>query len=477
MTGRPETDVRLDVAPDSARAIPTAIREETFDIAILGGFSGRPASGQLVPIAVDRDDLDAVLAGFAPAIGLGASGAAERLDVGFGAVDDFHPDALVARVPLFRSIRALASGGAPAAQRDIPPADLAPRAPIREMLEGSVLDHIVAKEQGEDRPDPLAEWIEQVVAPHRVDARDEGEGRLNLDVERLVADGMRALLHDASFQRLEALWRGVEFLVRRVETDARLRIWLVDVTQEALTADRTEASTGGSLLGDLLRGGAGPGGDPWSVVAATWAYGPEPRDLVPLREAARLCSQSGAIFLAGGEPGLAAVLALPDLLDRSASAEPPLLWEAFRREPEARSVGLLVPRLLLRLPYGDDASPCERLDFDETGSDPGFDAYLWGSPVFAALSLLANAFDAAGAEDLWRAVRPEVGDLPLHVRRIGGEAVAAPCTEVALTEHAADRLLAAGLMPLAWLKDSDRVRLVRFQSVASPPSGLEIGRR
>jgi hypothetical protein len=37
---------------------------------------------------------------------------------------------------------------------------------------------------------------------------------------------------------------------------------------------------------------------------------------------------------------------------------------------------------------------------------------------------------------------------------------------------AADRLMDRGLMPLATMKDSDRVRLVRLQSLANPLAAL-----
>jgi type VI secretion system protein ImpC len=55
----------------------------------------------------------------------------------------------------------------------------------------------------------------------------------------------------------------------------------------------------------------------------------------------------------------------------------------------------------------------------------------------------------------------------------GGETRIQPCAEVLLTEHAAERILAQGIMPLLSFRDRDKVRLARFQSLADPPAALQ----
>jgi type VI secretion system protein ImpC len=62
--------------------------------------------------------------------------------------------------------------------------------------------------------------------------------------------------------------------------------------------------------------------------------------------------------------------------------------------------------------------------------------------------------------------------LPLHIYLKAGESESKPCAEVLLTEDAVERILEAGLMPLVSFKGRDRVRLVRFQSIADPPRAL-----
>ena len=40
-------------------------------------------------------------------------------------------------------------------------------------------------------------------------------------------------------------------------------------------------------------------------------------------------------------------------------------WDAVRRLPEVRSLGLALPRILLRLPHGKDTTPVDSFDFEE----------------------------------------------------------------------------------------------------------------
>jgi predicted component of type VI protein secretion system len=62
--------------------------------------------------------------------------------------------------------------------------------------------------------------------------------------------------------------------------------------------------------------------------------------------------------------------------------------------------------------------------------------------------------------------------LPIHIYTLEGESRTKPCAEVLMTQTAAEEMMEKGFMPLASLKDQPIVRLVRFQSVADPPTAL-----
>ena len=57
---------------------------------------------------------------------------------------------------------------------------------------------------------------------------------------------MRALLHAPDFQAMEAAWRAVFLLVRRLETGTQLKLYLIDISKAELAADLDSAEDSGS---------------------------------------------------------------------------------------------------------------------------------------------------------------------------------------------------------------------------------------
>ena len=66
----------------------------------------------------------------------------------------------------------------------------------------------------------------------------------------------------------------------------------------------------------------------------------------------------------------------------------------------------------------------------------------------------------------------DVENLPLYMYDSDGEKIYQPCAEVLFTQIAAERLMEHGLMPLISYKNTDRVKLGRFQSIADPVTSL-----
>ena len=97
---------------------------------------------------------------------------------------------------------------------------------------------------------------------------------------------MRSLLHDAAFQRLEATWRGVQWLLASAgEIEGDLEISLLHLTREEL---RVHAQPGTALQTRLEAGDAD--GNPWSLVVGDFAFGPSAEDM---DIAARSCRAPG----------------------------------------------------------------------------------------------------------------------------------------------------------------------------------------
>jgi len=367
-----------------------------------------------------------------------------------------------------------ASPPTPAAQS--PPGEMPPSD------DGSLLDQLLANTQ-QAGPSPsespgATDWsrfVREIVEPYIVPGADPQQGELVACVDAAIGKSMSALLHHPDFQSLEAAWRGLHFLVRRVETETTLTIHLIDVSRHELQADLMageDLSAGGvyRLLVEQTVGA--PGGQPWAVVVGNYTFDQTAEDAQLLGRMAKIARAAGAPFLAAASPRVLGCESLADTPDpgqwqRPAEPNGAEAWETLRRLPEACYLGLALPRLLLRLPYGNKTDPTERFDFQEMPAGPRHADYLWGNPALACACLLAQGF----GQDGWRlqpnALR-EIDGLPLHVYRQDDELLVMPCAEAWLTERAANAILKAGLMPMMSIRGRDAVRLARFQSLADP---------
>jgi type VI secretion system protein ImpC len=262
---------------------------------------------------------------------------------------------------------------------------------------------------------------------------------------------MRALLHHPKFQALEAAWRGLYFLTRRLETHEYLKVYIMDLPQEELATPAGLAT----LQRAAVEEASGTfGGEPWAAIAGLYYF--PPGDEAVLTQIAGIARKAEAPFLAGVAPNVVGLTHM---------------FSNLRRSADARWVGLALPRFLLRLPYGKDTDAAETFAFEEMPSPPEHERYLWGHPAIALAYLLGAAYTREGWS-LRPGVVSDIDNLPLHVYKQDGEPQLKPCAEILLTEDAAETLLERGLMPVASVKGTDRVKLVRFQSVAEPPASL-----
>ena len=296
----------------------------------------------------------------------------------------------------------------------------------------------------------LDAFVRRVTESHLVAAADPRQSQTLAMIDRLLSEQMRALLHVPAFQSLEAAWRAVSFLVRRVETASQLKLYLIDISKGELAADlRASQELHSSGVYQLLVGKSvgTPGAEPWTLIVGNYEFGPESEDAELLGRLAKVAKGAGAPLLAAASSRLVGCVSLaetphPREWTLPANAEGAAAWAGLRALLEVAWIGLALPRFLLRLPYGKRTDPIESFDFEEMAQPPAHEDYLWGNAAFACAVLLAQSF----SEDGWT-MRPgthtQIDGLPLHVYEQDGESELKPCAEVLLTEEAAERILDA----------------------------------
>jgi type VI secretion system protein ImpC len=427
-------------------------------------------------------------------VSLRLESAGTALDIPFASLDDFHPDHLLTRIGVFRVLKDVRKKlGDPRTfttavhvLQELTGIEGVRKGPGKEPDRpvprgGSLLDEMIGQAaSGTDKPaagHDLDAFLKAIVRPHLVSGEDSEQTRLTAALDKNLSDLMAELMHQGSFQALESAWRGVQFLMSRIETDESLQIFLLDISKEELSEDLFSdddlARTGiYRLLAQDPRDSAGT--MPLSLLAGIYSFGHG--DAALLGRMAKIASPLHAPFIAQADPCLVGCPTLdgsPDpatwrtFPDRESLVE----WDYLRHLPEAAYLGLVMPRFLLRLPFGRDTDAAETFAFEEMEVGPIHEHYLWGNPAFACAYLLARSFSLYGWE-MHQDLVKDVDNLPLHIYSEHGSSTLKPCAEVLLSEKAVDAILDAGIMPLATLKDTDTARLVRFQSLKEPPTGL-----
>jgi type VI secretion system protein ImpC len=304
--------------------------------------------------------------------------------------------------------------------------------------------------------------------PRRIDPRQD---ELVACIDSATQTLMSALLHHPHFQQLEAAWRSLDLLIRRVETDVTLKIFLVDVSKVELALDllnNQDLASSGLYRLLVEQTTQTPGAVPWSLICGFYKFGESHEDVQLLGQLARVTSLAQAPFLSAADGSLvgcqdAAMSPEPNQWSER-TAEFQERWDELCNLSEAANVSLLWPRFLLRLPYGAATKPIDAFAFEEMPRGMRHEHLLWGNPVVLAACAIGQSFTEAGW-DLHLAQGREFTDLPIITDKEDGETRLHPCGEVLLTDRSAEHLRRRGITPVLSLQGRNAIRLPTLQSI------------
>lgn len=462
------------------QAAPTWNAKRPVRILILGDFGAGAGAGRLEtgaalakrkPLQVEFDTIEDAMQRLRPSLMLpiGADGVPVSLEL--TDLDAFHPDTIYASVPLFAELASLRRRLNQPAQFAAAAADVmrwaehaGPRAswlarqavarggaPSRRATLDDFARLTGRPSAAAKAGDEIKGLLRRVVGPFVQPASAPNKDALVGAVDAGLSDAMRAVLHHPDFQTTESLWRGVDFLLHRVETSHHLQVHLLDVSAEEFVADLSRADdladTG--LYRLLVEAPAQEGDGGYTYVAGCYQFDATPPHAEVLGRSARIAAHAGASLLVG-------INTIP-FTNRK---EPPhrLVQEAFaalRELPEASFLGLCGPRFLLRHPYGRRSDPISAFDFDEFTREAGLGGMLWGHPALLALVLLSRTGPSL-----------VVDDLPFHhYVDEDGDSVALPCTDRLINTQAASMLREAGINAAMAHKGEAQVRFNGLEAV------------
>lgn len=361
-------------------------------------------------------------------------------------------------------------------------------AAAEQQVSGSLLDQIVeegrftrdaaARERGKDL---VKEFVAQIVHGAMTVSKD-AEAAINAriaQIDKLISAQLNEILHHSQFQKLEASWRGLKYLLDQSETNDMLKIKIFNATKKELLRDLQLAAEfdQSALFKKVYEEEFGVfGGAPFGALVGDYEFGRGPADMELLEKVAQVAASAHAPFLSAASPELlnldrftniSGVRDVSKIFDSTEYAK----WKSFRQSDDSRYVGLCLPHILMRLPYGADTKQIESFNYEEgvDGTDHG--KYLWGNAAYALAARLTSAFSKYGWCAAIRGVEGGglVEGLPAHTFRTDEGDVALKCpTEVAITDRREKELADQGLVPLVHCKNTDYAAYFSVQSCNKP---------
>jgi type VI secretion system protein ImpC len=304
---------------------------------------------------------------------------------------------------------------------------------------------------------------------------------VNADIDAALGSQLNEILHHPEFQALESSWRGLHFLVRNVDTDPLLKIRLFDISLRELSRTlrkfRGTAWDHSPIFKKIYEEEYGQlGGEPFGVLIGDYYFDHQPQSIQVLSDMSAVAAAAHVPFLAGAAPSLMQMESWAELAnprDLTAIFRTPeyAAWRSLRDMEDARYLGLCMPRMLTRLPYGLSFDPIDDFAFEEDVEGPDTSGYAWTNAAFAMGANIAKSFSLYNWCTRIHGVESGgiVEGLPvLRFTTADGATDTRCCTEIALNERRESELAKVGLIPLLHLKNTDYAVFISAHSLQKP---------
>lgn len=295
------------------------------------------------------------------------------------------------------------------------------------------------------------------------------------ELDQLISAQLNSIMHSPEFQALEASWRGLKYLVRESETSPMLKIKVLNTSKKDLIKDFKTASDfdQSALFKKVYEEEYGTfGGGPYAALVGDYDFGRHPEDFYLLDQVSHVAAAAHAPFISAASPTLFGLETFTDIgkprdLTKVFDTVEYAKWKGFRESEDSRYVGLVLPNVLGRLPYGRDTVPVEEFNFEEDCDGSNHDKYLWTNASYAFATRLTEAFSNFGWLAAIRGVEGGglVNNLPTHTFQTDDGEVALKCpTEVAITDRNEKLLSDLGFISLVHCKNTDYAAFFSGQS-------------
>src|SRR5260370_10283059 len=247
----------------------------------------------------------------------------------------------------------------------------------------------------------LDQFIAQAVKPGQVVSKDV-ETNIKFwiaEIDKKLTSQLNEVMHDAAFQKMEGTWRGLHYLIMNSETGENLKIRVMNVTKRELQKDvenavEFEQSQTFKKVYEEEYGTLG--GYPFGMLVGDYDFSKSSSDVGILTKMSNIAAAAHAPFIAAASPkmfNLERFTELPNPRDLAKifSSVDYAPWKSFRESPDSRYVALAMPKVLSRLPSGENFKKIDEFNFQEQVDGTNHDKYLWMSAAWAYASRIPHA--------------------------------------------------------------------------------------
>ena len=309
------------------------------------------------------------------------------------------------------------------------------------------------------------------------------------EFDEIINEQVNAIIHNQKYQKLEASWRGLWYLVEQADGSQNIKIKMLDVSwpevskdiQRALEFDQSQL-----FLKIYSEEYGTPGGEPYGVLIGDYEVSHHTSDnhqyddIATLEGLAQIAAASFSPFITSASSELFGLnnfsgLGQPIDLEAIFQLKEYTRWRALREKPDTRFLGITVPRILVRRPYNHAPGSYKNIFFEESCADTDNNRYLWGNACYAFGAVLIREFATVGWFGHIRGVPRNyvtgglVTNLPSDEFSTDAEGIACkPMTDVIITDAMEKELSELGFIPLCQSYNAPCAAFYNNQSIQQP---------
>lgn len=285
-------------------------------------------------------------------------------------------------------------------------------------------------------------------------------------IDAQLSTQINEILHNKAFQELEGTWRGLHYLIMNTETSTQLKLRIMNVSKKDLLSDLENAVEfdQSALFKKVYEEEYGTfGGHPYSCLIGGYEFTRHPQDIFLLEKISNVAAAAHAPFIAAAHPMMFDMasfshLSEPRDLAKIFESTEMVKWRSFRDSEDSRYAALVMPRVLMRLPYGPDTLPVDGLNYVESIDGTDNSQFCWGNAAFVYAQRIGYAVSLFKWPAAIRGVEGGglIEGLPAYTFKTTDGDIALKCpTEIAITDRREKELSDMGFLAVCHSKGTD----------------------